>query len=79
MMRATFDIPVEELHARLSLALREHRLSGWALGFAKGFVATCKRGRTPSDKQFRAARRVLAELRGASREIDVLDREDNQD
>lgn len=64
---------VDQLHVRLSWALRDHALSGWELGFAKGFVGRCKRGRDVSDRQIRCARRILDGLR-AEPLIDAEDR-----
>lgn len=55
-------MPIDELHVRLGWALADRRLNEWEAGFARGFVAACKRGRNVSDRQVRCATRIVEGL-----------------
>ncbi|MBK0400634.1 hypothetical protein H0I76_15655 [Limibaculum sp. M0105] len=59
-------MPIDELDWRLRDALSRHRLTGWPLKFAVSFVSLCKRGRSPSSKQIKIAREIVADLRAGT-------------
>lgn len=62
MVQSARTMALEEVDFRLRQALRRQRLEGRDRGIALGFIGQCKRGRTPTEKQEIAARRIVAEL-----------------
>lgn len=58
----TRRMPVDELHWRLSDALRRQRLEGWPKRFAVAFVGRCKKGIAPTRKMARIAREIVSDM-----------------